>query len=140
MLGYRGSTIEYCTIKDLNRGVCSILELEEGRDLKFHSQEYRPNRCIYYVPLAVPSPFLCLCSFLMLHSPPQKIFDHHATPAGAQIINYQVTPDEKWLVLISVSRNSNNPSVFKVNMPCDCTARIMVLASQLRDMHLPLLK
>ena len=32
-------------------------------------------------------------------SPPQKIFDRHATLSGAQIINYRVTADEKWLVL-----------------------------------------
>ena len=45
---------------------------------------------------------------------PQKIFDRHATLAGAQIINYRVTSDEKWLVLIGISRNSGNPSAFKV--------------------------
>jgi clathrin heavy chain len=33
-------------------------------------------------------------------SPPQKIFDRHPTLAGAQIIHYRVTPDEKWFVLI----------------------------------------
>ncbi|KAG5220979.1 Clathrin heavy chain [Salix suchowensis] len=47
-------------------------------------------------------------------SPPQKIFDRHPTLAGAQIINYRVTPDEKWLVLIGISGNSTNPSAFKV--------------------------
>jgi clathrin heavy chain len=35
-------------------------------------------------------------------SPPQKIFDCHATLSGAQIINYQATPDEKLLVLIGI--------------------------------------
>ncbi|KAF5383731.1 hypothetical protein D9615_003688 [Tricholomella constricta] len=47
-------------------------------------------------------------------SPPQKIFDRHPTLAGAQIINYRVTPDEKWLVLIGISGNTTNPSAFKV--------------------------
>lgn len=47
-------------------------------------------------------------------SPPQKIFDRHPTLSGAQIINYRVTPDEKWLVLIGISGNSTNPSAFKV--------------------------
>jgi len=47
-------------------------------------------------------------------SPPQKIFDCHATLSGAQIINYRVTPDEKWLVLIGISSNTTNPSAFKV--------------------------
>jgi clathrin heavy chain len=47
-------------------------------------------------------------------SPPQKIFDRHPTLAGAQIINYRVTPDEKWLVLIGISGNSTNPSAFKI--------------------------
>jgi len=46
-------------------------------------------------------------------SPPQKVFDH-ATLAGAQIINYRVTPDEKWLVLIGISGNTTNPSAFKI--------------------------
>ncbi|KAJ6625007.1 clathrin heavy chain 1 [Mycena sp. CBHHK59/15] len=47
-------------------------------------------------------------------SPPQKIFDRHPTLHGAQIINYRVTPDEKWLVLVGISGNSTNPSAFKV--------------------------
>jgi clathrin heavy chain len=47
-------------------------------------------------------------------SPPQKIFDRHATLSGAQIINYRVTADEKWLVLIGISGNTTNPAAFKV--------------------------
>jgi len=47
-------------------------------------------------------------------SPPQKVFDRHPTLAGAQIINYRVTPDEKWLVLIGIAGNATNPSAFKV--------------------------
>ncbi|KAJ3972225.1 hypothetical protein EV361DRAFT_798533 [Lentinula raphanica] len=47
-------------------------------------------------------------------SPPQKIFDRHATLAGTQIINYRVSSDEKWMVLIGISGNSTNPSAFKV--------------------------
>jgi clathrin heavy chain len=47
-------------------------------------------------------------------SPPQKIFDRHPTLAGAQIINYRVTPDEKWLVVVGISGNTTNPSSFKV--------------------------
>jgi clathrin heavy chain len=49
-----------------------------------------------------------------LTSPPQKVFDRHPTLSGAQIINYRVTPDEKWLVLIGISGNTTNPSAFKV--------------------------
>lgn len=45
---------------------------------------------------------------------PQKIFDRHPTLAGAQIINYRASNDEKWLVLIGISGNSTNPSAFKV--------------------------
>ncbi|KAJ7074901.1 hypothetical protein B0H15DRAFT_868488 [Mycena belliarum] len=47
-------------------------------------------------------------------SPPQKIFDRHPTLHNAQIINYRVTPDEKWLVLVGISGNTTNPSAFKV--------------------------
>lgn len=47
-------------------------------------------------------------------SPPQKVFDRHPTLQGSQIINYRVTPDEKWLVLIGISSNTTNPSAFKV--------------------------
>lgn len=47
-------------------------------------------------------------------SSPQKVFDRHPTLAGAQIINYRATSDEKWLVLIGISSNSTNPSAFKV--------------------------
>jgi clathrin heavy chain len=41
-------------------------------------------------------------------SPPQKIFDRHATLSGAQIINYRVTPDEKRLVLIATQLYSKD--------------------------------
>jgi clathrin heavy chain len=47
-------------------------------------------------------------------SPPQKIFDRHASLAGAQIINYRVTPDEKWMVLVGIAGNTTNPSAFKI--------------------------
>jgi clathrin heavy chain len=47
-------------------------------------------------------------------SPPQKIFDRHSTLAGAQIINYRATPDEKWLVLVGISGNTTNPSAFNI--------------------------
>jgi clathrin heavy chain len=47
-------------------------------------------------------------------SPPQKMFDRHPTLAGAQIINYRTTSDDKWLVLIGISGNTTNPSAFKV--------------------------
>lgn len=48
------------------------------------------------------------------NSAPQKTLDRHATLAGAQIINYRITPDEKWMVLIGISGNTTNPSAFKV--------------------------
>ncbi|KAF8839147.1 clathrin heavy-chain terminal domain and linker [Paxillus ammoniavirescens] len=47
-------------------------------------------------------------------SSPQKVFDRDPTLAGAQIINYRATPDEKWVVLIGLSSNSTDPSAFKV--------------------------
>lgn len=43
-------------------------------------------------------------------SSPQKVFDRHPTLIGAQIINYHVTPDEIWLVLIGIFGNTTNPS------------------------------
>ncbi|KAG8907666.1 hypothetical protein FRB99_002744 [Tulasnella sp. 403] len=46
-------------------------------------------------------------------SPPQKIFERHASLAGAQIINYRVSADQKWLVLIGIAGNTN-PAGFKV--------------------------
>jgi clathrin heavy chain len=45
--------------------------------------------------------------------PLQKVFEHHPTLAGAQIINYCVTPDEEWLVLIGISGNTTNPPAFR---------------------------
>jgi clathrin heavy chain len=47
-------------------------------------------------------------------SPPQKVFDRHATLAGSQIINYRTSADEKWMVLIGISGNTANPTAFKV--------------------------
>jgi clathrin heavy chain len=40
-------------------------------------------------------------------SPPQKIFDRHPILVDAQIINYRATPDEKWLVLVGISGNTD---------------------------------
>jgi len=33
------------------------------------------------------------------------VFDRHATLAGNQIINYRVSPDQTWLVLVGISSN-----------------------------------
>ncbi|OCF71038.1 clathrin heavy chain [Kwoniella mangroviensis CBS 8886] len=38
---------------------------------------------------------------------PTKIFDRHATLAGNQIINYRMSHDEKWLVVVGISSNPN---------------------------------
>ncbi|KAH9975866.1 clathrin heavy chain 1 [Lactifluus volemus] len=47
-------------------------------------------------------------------SPPQKVFERHVTLADSQIINYRVSPDGKWMVLIGIAGNTANPSAFKV--------------------------
>ena len=47
-------------------------------------------------------------------SAPTKVFDRHATLAGAQIINYRISGDAKWMVLVGISGNTTNPSAFKV--------------------------
>ncbi|PWN22946.1 putative CHC1-clathrin heavy chain [Microstroma glucosiphilum] len=44
---------------------------------------------------------------------PKKIFDRHVSLQGSQIINYRVSPDEKWCVLIGIAGN-NTPGAFKV--------------------------
>lgn len=48
------------------------------------------------------------------NAPPQKMFDRHGSLSGAQIINYRITPDEKWFVLVGIAGNTTNPSAFKV--------------------------
>lgn len=48
------------------------------------------------------------------NAPPQKMFDRHASLSGAQIINYRITPDEKWFVVVGIAGNTNNPAAFKV--------------------------
>ena len=47
-------------------------------------------------------------------SPPQKVFDRHATLAGNNIINYRTSADEKWMVLIGISGNTANPTAPKI--------------------------
>ena len=47
-------------------------------------------------------------------SPPQKVFDRHATLAGCQIINYRTSADEKWMVVVGISSNAANMTAFKV--------------------------
>ncbi|ELU43586.1 clathrin heavy chain 1 [Rhizoctonia solani AG-1 IA] len=46
-------------------------------------------------------------------SPPQKVFDRHASLSGAQIINYRASGDGKWLVLVGIMGNTA-PGGFKV--------------------------
>ena len=36
-------------------------------------------------------------------SGPVKVFDRHTNLAGCQIINYRVSQDEKWMVLVGIS-------------------------------------
>jgi clathrin heavy chain len=50
--------------------------------------------------------------------PPTKIFDRHTTLADAQIINYRVSADEKWLVLVGIPRNTTNPAAFNQGLYC----------------------
>ena len=57
---------------------------------------------------------VCHWSITDATSPPQKVFDRHAALAGSQIINYRISVDEKWMVLIGISGNTANPSAFKV--------------------------
>jgi hypothetical protein len=40
--------------------------------------------------------------------------DRHASLSGAQVITYRVSPNEKWPVLVGISRNTTNPAAFKV--------------------------
>lgn len=44
---------------------------------------------------------------------PKKIFDRHVSLQGSQIINYRVSADEKWCVLIGIAGN-NAPGAFRV--------------------------
>lgn len=48
------------------------------------------------------------------NAPPQKMFDRHASLSGAQIINYRITSDEKWFVVVGIAGNTTNPAAFKV--------------------------
>lgn len=45
---------------------------------------------------------------------PVKVFDRHISLTGNQIINYRVTDDEKWLVLVGISANTAGANGFKV--------------------------
>ena len=42
-----------------------------------------------------------------------QVFDRHANLSGNQIINYKVSPDGQWLVLVGISSNPD-PSGFKI--------------------------
>ncbi|CAO1618767.1 unnamed protein product [Sympodiomycopsis kandeliae] len=44
---------------------------------------------------------------------PKKVFDRHVSLQGSQIINYRVSPDDKWCVLIGIAGN-NAPGGFRV--------------------------
>ena len=52
----------------------------------------------------IPLP-LCLLIFMSFR---------HPDLAASQIINYRTTADEKWLVLVGIAGNTNNPAAFKV--------------------------
>jgi hypothetical protein len=43
----------------------------------------------------------------------KQVFDRHQNLSGNQIINYKVSPDGQWLVLVGISSNPD-PSGFKI--------------------------
>ena len=53
-------------------------------------------------------------SILDTTCPPLKNFDCHAMLAGSKIINYCMSVNDKWCVLIGISPNTANPQAFKV--------------------------
>lgn len=61
---------------------------------------------VAYAPASAPS--------TVTADAPVKVFERHASLIGNQIINYRVTADEKWLVLVGISSNTTNPAGFKV--------------------------
>jgi len=98
----------------LERGVVALLERRRGRRPAHHVQE---------VPVVGAAQRGRVPRQEARHDPrvvrraqdaPVKVFDRHASLAGNQIINYRVTPDEKWLVLVGISSNTTNPAGFKV--------------------------
>ena len=98
--------------------VSKILALRAGQQLQIFNLELRAKMKSHQMPEAVvfwrwvsPSTIALVTPTAVFHwstegsSAPSKVFDRHAQfGEGTQVINYQVSPDEKWCLLMGISQ------------------------------------
>ena len=98
--------------------VSKILALRAGQQLQIFNLELRAKMKSHQMPEAVvfwrwvsPSTIALVTPTAVFHwstegsSAPTKVFDRHAQLGeGTQVINYQVSPDEKWCLLMGISQ------------------------------------
>jgi clathrin heavy chain len=98
--------------------VSKILALRAGQQLQIFNLELRAKMKSHQMPETVvfwrwvsPSTIALVTPTAVFHwstegsSAPSKVFDRHAQLGeGTQVINYQVSPDEKWCLLMGISQ------------------------------------
>jgi clathrin heavy chain len=125
-----GASLFYCrfTYFYVAGGILQIYDVDTKRKIKAHSDDKR----IVFWKWVSHTTIGIITDSSVFHwtisdatSAPQHIFDLHSTLCNAQIINYRVTPNGKWQVLVGISGNAESPSESKVkgNMQLYNTAR-----------------
>ena len=103
--------------------VSKILALRAGQQLQIFNLELRAKMKSHQMPETVvfwrwvsPSTIALVTPTAVFHwstegsSAPSKVFDRHAQLGeGTQVINYQVSPDEKWCLLMGISHLFTSP-------------------------------
>ena len=98
--------------------VSKVLALRAGTNLQIFNLELRAKMKAHAMPEPIvfwrwisPNAIALVTATSAYHwsiegtSAPAKVFDRHAALGeGTQIINYQVSPDEKWCLLMGISQ------------------------------------
>jgi clathrin heavy chain len=70
------------------------------------------DKCVYHWYCVMINCVVCFITYREYRSiegdlQPVKVFDRHTNLTGAQIINYKVDAEEKWLLLVGISAQVN---------------------------------
>jgi len=84
-----------------------IFDIEKKQKLKSHKLEEEPS--VFFWRWVTPDTIGMVTQSSVLHwslsgqGEPEKMFDRHANLAACQIINYRVSVDAKWLLVVGIA-------------------------------------
>src|SRR5262245_34671358 len=99
------TTLEFLLLH-LAGGMLQIYDVDTKQKMKAHSDDKRVEFWKWVSDTTigiVTDTSVFHWSISDATSAPQKIFDRHSSLSGAQIINYRITHDDKWQVLVGIT-------------------------------------